>query len=96
MIKINLSDKKNKLFLENIFKNYSQRTFNKLQIEQIAYRMYLCEKCIEKEACQSGCGCDPKLRLSEPISCDESKFPDFFKNENEWNIFKQKNNIEII
>lgn len=96
MIKIDLEEKKVKSFLENIFQKYSQRTFNKLQMEQIAYRMYLCEKCIIENACQGGCGCDPTIRLSEPISCDESKFPDFFKSENEWNIFKQKNNIEII
>lgn len=92
MITIILND----LDIEKVTSSYPNRTFNKLQIEQIAYRMYLCQNCVSQGKCLGGCGCNPYQRISEPITCNEDKFPDFFNNENQWYIFKQENNIIII
>lgn len=95
-MKINLNDLKVISFLNKIYSIYPFRSFNKLSIEQISYRMYLCEKCIAENKCLGGCGCDVYSRISEPTTCNENKFPDMFKDEKSWIDFKQKNNIEII
>ena len=94
-MKINLKSKEVEEFLNRLFLNFPQKSFNNLEIEQISFRMYLCKKCIESESC-SICECNPYDVLGESISCNHGKkFPNFFQNEIQWTIFKQEHNITI-
>jgi hypothetical protein len=94
-MEIDINSEKAKVFLKKLFANFPQKTFNNVEIEQICYRMYLCEKCIENEKCIV-CECNPHDVLGETFSCNhEKKFPNFFPREIQWIIFKQEHNIRI-
>lgn len=82
--------------IEKMKSDFKQRNFKKEQIEQIGFRVYLCSKCIKNKKC-SFCGCNPIDVLSEPNSCNKGKiFPDFFKENEDWEKFKTEHNIEVI
>lgn len=80
-------------FITENFKKMKQDFVNRflknLQIEQIAYRMYLCESCLKNGKC-SGCDCNPIDLLTEPYSCNDGKIFPNFMNQNSWNDFKKK------
>ena len=80
-------------FLEKVFQHHKFKNYKDFEIEQIGYRMYLCNSCIENSKCEK-CGCLPFDVLGDKYSCNPKKFSDFLS-ENEWNEFKIKNNIYI-
>ncbi len=83
----------NKL-LARVLEFHKFRNYEKFEIEQIAYRMYLCSNCIENKKCEN-CGCQPLDVLGDRYSCNEKKFPNLL-NLKEWNSFKINNNINNI
>lgn len=70
------------------------RSYKDFEIEQIGYRMYLCNNCIENKACEK-CGCQPLDVLGDRYSCNEEKFPNLLSLD-EWKNFKNNNNINKI
>lgn len=83
-----------KFNFSKIDRRFIDRYLKKLQIEQIAFRMYLCKNCLENSKCKN-CGCNPLDTFIEPFSCNEGEvFPNFMQNL-EWEKFKQQHNIVI-
>lgn len=93
-MKINLEDQFYQNNFRKIGKHFIEKFLKNLQIEQIAFRMYLCEKCLENGKC-SQCQCNAIDMITEPFSCNSEKiFPNFMNNE-KWEAFKKQNNIII-
>lgn len=86
--------KLNKIIFDRILDLNKFRNYQNFEIEQIAYRMYLCNSCIENKKCEK-CGCQPLDTLGDRYSCNENKFPNILSEEN-WNEYKIKNNINNI
>ena len=62
--------------------------------EQVAYRMLICQPCMETGQCEV-CGCSVPGKLYVKKSCNKGKrFPDMMDAE-DWNQFKSDNNITI-
>jgi len=63
--------------------------------EQFIYRTYICSDCIKANKCPR-CSCKIYDVISDVLSCnDEKKFPNLMNKKN-WEMFKLKNNIEIL
>lgn len=64
------------------------------QWEQIIFRFYICQKCLEAKKCDS-CNCNPLDKLVEPISCNKKMFPNMMS-KSVWEDFKKTKNINIL
>ena len=62
--------------------------------EQIVYRLFLCkDDCVPNKKCKY-CGCNPTKKVFVSTSCNNGeRFPDLM-NKEDWEKFKEKNNIE--
>ena len=79
--------------LDKIKVDYSYIQFNNHQIEQMCYRMYLCNNtCRISGKCEE-CGCLVTDAVVDLSPCKPNQ-PSIFRTEFEWNNFK--NNITII
>lgn len=93
-MEIDLNTEFIKFNFSKIGKFFIERFFKKTQIEQIAFRMYLCKNCLETKKCKH-CSCNPIDTIIEPFSCNEGKvFPNFMQ-EKQWENFKQQHNIVV-
>ena len=91
---INRSDENISKYLQLILNENQNRVFSENQIEQIIFRVYLCNKCLVNKKCNF-CKCNPLDVLPEPYSCNQKKvFPDLMSKEN-WINFKNENKIII-
>lgn len=94
-MEINLNDDFIKSKLKLLFRDFPQRNFQKHQIEEIAFRMYLCKSCFENNECPH-CSCNPLDKMSDLYSCNENKkFPKLSSTPEEWESFKKQKNILI-
>lgn len=75
-------------------KNIDQTVYKKHQLEQIIFRMYVCENCLLNKKCK-GCNCNVYDKLVEPISCNKRMFPNMMP-EHQWEAYKNSNNIHIL
>lgn len=91
---IDSQDEKIKNYVGLIINESPRKSFSDNQIEQIVFRVYLCNKCLVNKKCNT-CKCNPLDVLSEPYSCNHEKvFPHFMSKE-KWDIFKKENKIII-
>lgn len=69
--------------------------YPKYKQEQILYRLSKCEKdCIPANACKH-CGCPPKKKVYDPVSCNGGdRFPNMLSEE-QWELYKLKHKITI-
>ena len=91
---INFEDKFLLTNFNKIGKSFIERYWKKFQIEQIAYRMYLCKNCLENRKC-SMCECNPIDMIIEPFSCNKQQIFPNVMNQLNWEEFKQKHNITV-
>ena len=86
-----------KSFLEGNFKHFLYKFVKapKYIREQYTYRLTLCKNdCIPKKKCVY-CGCPPIKKAFVKQSCNKGKrFPDLLT-ENQWKVYKEKNNISV-
>lgn len=90
----NFTINKAKGFITEALKHIDQALYKKHQLEQIIFRMYICESCLENKKCK-GCHCNVYDKLIEPVSCNPKVFPNMM-NQNEWDAYKKTNNIQIL
>lgn len=81
-------------FIANALIHIDKNLYKQYQFEQIIFRMYICESCIENQKCKE-CRCNVYDKLIEPISCNPKVFPNMMK-EKEWETYKKSNNIKIL
>lgn len=75
--------------------NLPQRNFEKFEIEEIAYRVYLCKECLNNGKCPY-CDCHPLDKMTDLYSCnDNQKFPKRHSTAESWERFKNNHNIQI-
>lgn len=69
--------------------------YPKYKQEQVLYRLSLCkDDCVPTGKCKH-CGCPPNKKVYDPISCNGGeRFSDML-GEEDWNRFKETNNIVI-
>ncbi len=82
------------VFFVDALKHINETLYKKHQLEQILFRMYICQSCVENKKCK-GCGCNVYDKLTEPISCNPKIFPDMMK-ESQWEAYKQTNKIQVL
>ena len=81
-------------FIADSLKNIDVDLYKKHQLEQIIFRMYICESCLLNKKCKN-CRCNVYDKLIEPISCNPRMFPNMVK-EKQWEAYKKTNNIHIL
>lgn len=80
---------------QNVIKKIKWKSWENHHKEQFIYRTYICSDCIKNQKCQL-CDCNIYDVISDVLSCnDEKKFPNLMNKKN-WEMFKLKNNIEIL
>jgi len=94
-MKVNLKDVKS--FIEgnwNYYKSKIKAAPNYIT-EQVEYRLFMCkDDCLVTNKCKE-CSCPPKKKGWVVKSCNNGeRFPDLMNKDN-WESFKQRNNIEI-
>lgn len=95
MIIINFNEKFIQEKIQEIFNNFPNRTFQKHEIEEITYRLYLCKGCFGSLC--TYCGCNPIDTVTDLYPCNNGdKYPKLHSNDAEWREFKKQNNIKII
>lgn len=66
----------------------------KHQKEQVLWRAQICKDCVEQGYCKY-CGCSVPGKLYVSKSCNDGEiFPDMMDKQ-DWDEYKQKNNIQI-
>lgn len=81
-------------FIADSLKHIDGSLYKKHQLEQIVFRMYICEDCLKILKCKN-CRCNVYDKLIEPISCNPKLFPNMFQ-EHDWENYKLTNNIHIL
>lgn len=92
---IDFNDEFYKEGIKSIKLRYPNVPYREEQMEQIAYRLYLCSDCIRNRECEH-CGCNPYDTIGEYFSCNKGeKFGSFTKKEI-WDKYKLNNKITFI
>lgn len=84
-----------KNYIEFIKADFPQIKFETFEIEEIAFRVYLCKECLKNNKCPY-CSCNPIDKMTDLYSCNHNKkFPKKHSSFEDWEKFKTANNILI-
>lgn len=80
--------------IKEVTKKINFNGFQKHNREQILFRIHCCLNCFKNKKCNN-CNCNPLDKVTEPISCNKSVFPNILSLD-KWENFKKEHNIEIL